>query len=661
MEYVASPEGLPGNDGTVASPWPLNHAVAHLQPGDVLYLLDGVYFQRLSLLNIHASPNSPVVLRSLPGAHAVIDAGIREFQNVPNSLWDGPDAVGEYVTHDPLPHDNNNQAAGSFLARVPYTRLIRYAVHQDLQATNELFGPIRDIATDPLEGPVAVKCREPAKLETPEFPRRPWVYMGPGLWQDDTGRVHLRLSPTHHNVDGFDDYTGLTDPGQVPLALWTFLQATLRIINCASVYIEDVTVRHGSPVVHVEKSSDIRLDHLVVLAGPYGIEIGESCNGTVVTHSLIDGGLPSWYFRSDRKDEYCFVDGGQVVTNTLGASTCRALLSGVRSSTDTTISYCEFVNGHDLSLFGSRLSFNRNLVSNLNDDALITEARGLTDLRVFENVIERSLTGLSFATDNFAGNGVSVYRNLFDLRRPTLGIRPRPDVGQPLPDALRLGQLFKSNFPDGPLDLFHNTILVRDQDGAAAVTHFRSYKGESRRRAYNNVFVDISTVAQVDKPISYLPAPNSPAATDGNCYFRAGPFAGTKMFHYDEYKFPGVSGTVPGDDFASIDELVHDTHPPPKGRFFADSRDVHPPGFEASSIDQDPRFRAFDATQPDALTDDFRLRADSPARRRGVALPADLRCLEGTDSSQNPDIGCFRQSDPPLRVGVDGRRCLPAG
>jgi hypothetical protein len=662
MEYVVSPDGLPENSGTEASPWSLNHGVAQLQPGDVLYLLDGVYYQRLSLLNLKASATSPIVVRSFPGSHAVIDAGFPEFQEVPNTLWDGPDAVGEYVTHDAFPHDNNNRAAGSFLERVPYTRLVRYSTHQDLQATNELFGPIRDVTIDPLDGPEAVSCANAEVLQTPAFPRRPWVYMGPGLWQDDTGRIHVRLSATHNNVAGFEDYTGLTDPGQVPLAIWTFMQATLRIVNCASVYVEDLTVRHGSTVVHVEKSSDIRLDHLVILAGPYGVEIGESCHGTVLTHSLIDGGMPPWYFRSDRKDGYCFVSDGAVVNNGLGESTCRALLFGVRDCTETTISYCEFVNGHDLSLFGSRLAFTRNLVSNLDDDALIAETEGLTDLRIFENVIEQALTGISFGTQNFAGNGVSVYRNLFDLRRPTLGIRPRPDVGEPRPDPLRLGQLFKGNTPDGPLDLFHNTILVRDHDGAAAVNHFRAYKGESRRRAYNNVFVDISTVEQADKPISYLPAPTWPAATDGNCFFRTGPFAGTWLFHYDTYAFPGVpSGQVPGDDFFSIDELLHDTHPSPRGRFFTDSQDVHPPGFEASSIDEDPRFREFDATHPDPLTDDFRLRADSPARHHGVVLPADLRCLDGTDSSEIPDIGCFRMSDPPLEVGVDARRRFPPG
>ena len=106
-------------------------------------------------------------------------------------------------------------------------------------------------------------------------------------------------------------------------------------------------------------------------------------------------------------------------------------------------------------LFGTTPEFSRNWLFNLNDDALFAETLGVTDARIFENVIEQCLTGISFAR-GVAGNGVAVYRNLFDLRRPTAGRRPPVDPDAPEDpdkpkDPLRFGQLFKSDLPDGPL------------------------------------------------------------------------------------------------------------------------------------------------------------------------------------------------------------------
>jgi hypothetical protein len=185
----------------------------------------------------------------------------------------------------------------------------------------------------------------------------------------------------------------------------------------------------------------------------------------MLTCCVIDGGLPTWNFRSDRKDGYAFTANGKTFHNGLGETTLRALLEGHRTCTNTTIRHCEFVS-HDLLLSGTALEFSRNWVANLNDRCHLRRDP-VTDLRIFENVIQQCLTGISFAV-GVAGNGVAVYRNLFDLRRPTAGRRPSADPDGPEDpdnpkDPLRLGQLFKSKLPDGPLDLFHNTVVVKDQ------------------------------------------------------------------------------------------------------------------------------------------------------------------------------------------------------
>ena len=411
----------------------------------------------------------------------------------------------------------------------------------------------------------------------------------------------------------------------------------------------------------MEKCTDVRLDHVTVLAGPHGVDIAESSDGCMLTDCVVDGGMPPWYFRSDRKDGYQFKHGNKTFTDGLGKGTLRALLEGHGSCTNTRIRQCDFRNGHDLLLFGTTPEFSRNWLFNLNDDALFAETLGITDARIFENVMEQCLTAISFAR-GVAGDGVAVYRNLFDLRRPTAGRRPLADPNAPVDqdepkDPLRFGQLFKSDLPDGPLSLFHNTVVLRDQVGRVAFKHLNDAPPDKPhcpfmpRRSFNNILVALNTPSQ--KPISWLPNPTWPAATDGNCYFRTGTFPSGELFRHFAYRFPGASVDVDGTGFATLEALRD-------GDIFEDSATLRPPGYEASSIAEDPLFQNIPALPVSSPQDDFRLAPDSPCRGRGVILPADLRALDGASPDERPDIGCFRADAPPLAVGVDGLRTFPA-
>ena len=666
MEIVVSPDGVDTNEGSAASPWPLAKGIAELRdPGDVLSLRGGTYLTTMTLTDRKATAANPIVIRSFPGERAVLDgATIDEFRVVPNDSW-VPLGNGEFRSRSTFPRTQNDRARGSFLDRVPYTRLISYSRVQDLRTDNQLFGTLPPESTLPGFEPLV------------DQERRPWVYMGPGLFHagpggaellDDVpgpGHIHIRMTPTTNGVPGFDDYTGPSDPRQVPLAIWTARIPTVKLVGCESVHITDLTIRHGTTAVRLEDCTDVRLDHVQMFAGPHGVDLAENCHKCMVTNCVVDGGLPTWFFRSDRKDGYRFTAGGTTFSNGLGETTVRALLEGHRSATQTTIRQCEFVNGHDLLLFGTDLEFSRNWVFNLNDDAIFTETRGITGARIFENVVEQCLTGINFAT-GVAGNGVAVYRNLFDLRRATLGRRRPvdPNASAELKTPLRLGQLFKSDLPDGPLDLFHNTVVVKDQTGRASFTHLNDARPDKPkcpfmpRRSLNNVFVAVNTVVLGSKPISWLPNPLWPAATDGNCYFRTGAFPDSELFRHFAYTFGDED--VDGVGFQTLVELRGDGSPErPPSTIFRHSTIVRPPGFEASSIADDPLFHDVPALADSSPTDDFRLRPESPCRGTGVVLPPDLRVLDGAPPDERPDIGCFRADAPPLSVGVDGQRLFP--
>jgi hypothetical protein len=164
-------------------------------------------------------------------------------------------------------------------------------------------------------------------------------------------------------------------------------------------------------------------------------------------------------------------------------------------------------------------------------------------------------------------------------------------------------------------------------------------------------------------PITLLPDPTFPARTDGNCYFRLGPFATGPLFRHPAYKFDPPPDPNPAETFDSLDELRGNlTADPPiqPSEYFLHSKELHPPGYERHSITGDPLFRSFDAVNGvPADSDDLRLHLHSPARGHGAILPPLLRMLDGAPPGQRPDIGCFRVGDPPLAVGVDGRLQFP--
>jgi hypothetical protein len=180
--------------------------------------------------------------------------------------------------------------------------------------------------------------------------------MDPGLHQDNEGFIHLRLSHTHLAILGVADYDGPEEPDQVPLAIWTAPEPTVAISMCQTLHLEHLTVRFGGGrSIRIRSSTEVALDHLTVLAGPYALEVGKDCERTTITN---DGGLPPWSFRSDRKNGYTMVGGEK---NGLAERTIRTLAYCHVSSSTTTFEDCEFTNPHDLLLNGPDTVFSPQL------------------------------------------------------------------------------------------------------------------------------------------------------------------------------------------------------------------------------------------------------------------------------------------------------------
>jgi hypothetical protein len=653
---------LAGNDvnpGTQARPFrTIARGVSVVQAGDVLSLRGGVYVETVVVAGKQGTAARPIVIRSHPGEQASIDGSLAEFRTLNNADWE-PASL-----HDPAAHPDEYVSRtklasfirGVFLDRQPYTRLITYSRLDDFRARNETFDKIT-APGDPRPGPDVVTCDANDNC-VPAGYRHPWVYMGPGIWIDrrftpeSPQRVHIRLSHTHNNIPGLPDYRGETDPRKLRLAISPEPMVTLEIRGSSHLRFERLSVRFGGDFTAlVHNTTGVMFDHVRFWSSSHGVRTGSN-QGAIFQHCELDGGKPSWYFRNDGKAQYTFLENGVPLENNLGKQTMRALFVPSPLDTGTVIHHSEFHDAHDLYVGGSNIDFHHNWIHDLNDEGLFLDAYGKRNVRVHENVVVKTLSPVSFAGEregdaSVVGGPFFIYRNLVDVREPTAGFRPR-FVGDTA--VWRYGNTFKSNGADGPYALFQNTFLVYGQDGQASYLHFRNLNGAHRRRSFNNIFV----AAQSDRPITFVPSPSFPAETDGNGYHRIGAVT-TPPYRYLQYVFGGQ--TFAAGTFACLAGCADPLH---GSLLFQQSRAQYAPGYEGRSLESNPQFQRIGADGAFRATDDLRLRATSPARAAGVALPADLRALDPPPSVGAPGIGAYRFGSVPLRVGVDGRKSYPA-
>ncbi|MDA1192126.1 MAG: right-handed parallel beta-helix repeat-containing protein [Candidatus Poribacteria bacterium] len=90
--WYVGPQGSPTNDGSKESPWDIASALVQIervQPGDTIYLMDGVYRRRpneLFEVMLVGAEGRPVHVRPEPGARVVIDGGLT-IQPPTAHLW----------------------------------------------------------------------------------------------------------------------------------------------------------------------------------------------------------------------------------------------------------------------------------------------------------------------------------------------------------------------------------------------------------------------------------------------------------------------------------------------------------------------------------------------------------------------------------------------
>ena len=638
-----------GDDASAGSeehPWlTINHACRELGPGDTLYLRGGTYHENV-YCSVVGTEDAPVTIRSCPGELAVLDGGIAEFQNHPQTAWvaDPDGADGEYVSA--CAYRNLRDVVGMF--GDSHVGLQTYWYLMDLRATNELC-----IADD-------------------ELMFRP-VYCGPGLWYDKrTGRIHVRLAHTSTDLPAeaghsVINYRGETDPRRLPLVIAPFNSTPLIVDQAMHVCFQDLVVRGGGYVtVALRFGVGIEFENCRIYCGTYGLS-AKNTGPLKMTHCGVHGTMQPWTFRSDTAlysydgRVYPPFVGGNRVSPEMGRADRKMEQRAVRHVSrmtthavlitegghefdvfyyplnhDWDISYCEFTDGHDgVYLSGRHIRFHHNWVANMNDDGiyLSSPTPGVTDsLYVYQNLISTVVVPLGLHGRGGPGGDIYVYRNIVDQRGPIQYERPTPDmpaghIMNGTTTLLRHGSVIHME----RMHFYQNTILqpVFGPHGQFAGGMLDAHP-EVARRVFNNLYIYYPS-PQLDTEFDGYPtlgdvADNPELEADGNLHWHIEKGAEATA---------GVLASVRNHRQSLANQAGGAT------------------GWATRSLVADPMLVHLDRARD--ADNDYRLQPDSPAIGQGVVLGQDMPDPMRPDDGRRPDIGALPLGAKPLRVGIHAR------
>lgn len=593
--YVDAAKGSDANDGSRERPWrTLTHAVKQLQAGDTLYLRGGTYYEHVRLTK-SGHPDKPITIRSFPGELVILDGGYPEFFESPADAWEpvGEGAKGEYRSKKS--YSDLGAGGGNFGdSLVP---LARYKPC-DFRSANEYWAPGLGNHQEHETG----------------------IYFGPGMmWDETTGRIHIRLSHTSLPDLGQRHYRGEADPRRIPIVV-NQEEHVLRLENVKHLRLQDLVLRGSAVPLSIAGSENIELDGLTIYAGSYGLQIGRTTRLKVL-NSAFRGRAAPWHARAHHKNRT------SVGYLAIAEGECH----------DFEFAFCEFTDHHDgIKVFRcDAVRFHHNLVDNLNDDAIelspLQAAKTWGTYHIYQNRISRCQAAFSLhggvPVDFEKPNGVYIYRNLIDLRQGTYKGPGQRDPGQAKANQRDSwdspGKLLAEHgggYPYPPMFFYHNTILARaDSKNAHMYAQGAGAEGigQSRRRVFNNILIQ----------------------PKGEHAFYFG-----KRTKVARFKIPaGVDLQVDGNLFWSLEDGV---------ALQAGGLPSHWQEVAANDLFANPKFVKSDG--------DIRLEAESPAIDEGVQVPAEWPDpLRGQDEGE-PDIGAIPLGVEPWAIGAKGRlRVVP--
>jgi len=624
--FVDAAKGNDDDDGSEARPWrTVMRGLAGIAAGETLYLRGGIYYENARCAVV-GRPDAPITIRSYPGELATIDAGFPEFLRTPAEAWEPvPGTKDEYRSS--RTYGNIRYALGSF--GDSFVGLNTYYHRIDLTAEGEEWV---QIGVSAAARPELLKQRQQPREDI-----KP-VYCGPGLWYDPTtARIHVRLAHTH--LVNRPNYTGPTDPRQVPLIIAPAHAVPLRLEGAKHVRLQDLVIRGGGhETVLFEQCEEIECDNLTVWCGSNGIR-GTGLRNFRLHHSGVYGNVPPWTFRTDTSLRARPGSGTRDVSR---LNTHALLVPSAHRESDVyafpqndrwEIDHCTFADGHDgVYLGGLNLRFHHNLLERTQDDGIYLSPMYASysavpfEIHVYQNVIRDCLTSLAFGgPEQRNTDRVFIYRNLLQLNtlvataRPTeKGMPARMTPSHPMGDH--------GSPPWSTMRIYHNTIHTLEPGRSAEGGMTNAAAIERPRYLINNLFTvgyrpvagDHAASASAEPakaaraPLVMVPAADM-GLSDGNLYWFARVDAGQQDSIFAKYRMSPE---------------------------FAASAKTYPGGFTSRSRTGDPKLDDREVPTP-----------GSAALDAGAPVPADWPDPLREQDAGAPDIGALPLGAAPPSVG----------
>jgi len=669
--FVDSAQGVDLGDGSETAPWrTLAHAMQQLLPGDTLYLREGVYHEAV-YCSLAGRADAPITIRSYPGERAVIDASLEEFQSAPDTAWapfpDG--SADEY--RSTRRYRNLRDVVGMF--GDSFVGLQTYWYVEDLRALNEMIIARNDGEWEP-------------------------VYCGPGLWYDrTTGHIHARLAHTHMDNPQIENYRGETDPRRLPLIITAYRSIALFVDAATHVRFQDLILRGGGcDVVKLVFGVNLEFDNVIILGGCNGLR-AKGTGPLRFVNSAIYGIFPPWGFRSEQcrrawsnrttepyardvrlepteipeyeppEDEvdnpdaafhkgmgyyYTIADvappGGHRHVSRLPSHTLvmtegnqESQLDGAPVNHDWEVAWSEFTNSHDGVFFGGRhMRFHHNWLHEIADDAIyLTSPTPLVSHHVYihDNLLTNVTIGFGMHNRGGPRGDIYIFRNIVDMRVPGRIERPSPDN-----PAGEMG-IFATFCCHGlelasveSIHVYQNTFIANTTHNRYGHNTLLWCDTKTRRSSLNNLYVygrypeDLPATRHMGVRYDDPDVPAYPIRIDGSLHWA-----------------PEATDEAAA-AFRAVLESFRQSPISQKNRHF------WPDGFENGAVVGNPCFAAF-GWDCDSIND-YRLRAESPAKGAGIRLPRDLLDPLRPADGNRPDIGAIPFGGEPLRAGIQGRR-----
>jgi hypothetical protein len=456
-QYYVSPGGSDNNSGTLGSPWQtVAYALGKLSPGDVLNLRAGTYYEYDIDITLKGTASAPITIQSYPGELALIDGGLPDFKNAPNSEW-------ELINSNIDLYRSRRSFAEAFVRAWLIdddVQLVEYDSAENLESTN--YGPLNGLQP---------------------------LYMGPGVQLRPDGHIYIRLQ---YNPNDLTDPSGNpitptpidTNPNNNSLSI--FGSNRIFLLDGASyLHFKDLDFSHAETIIDARNGS-----HHIELSGcrfnysRSGLLIRENIHDWEIHGCDFNNGLPDYIYWTDVKNR------DQDVAEAYPEFQSVAINGSLPGFY---IHHNVFRNTFDAIKVEDGTTNARitdNVFRHTQDDA-INLSRGISNVEVAHNILWHVYGGISNLGSVESPGQVYIHHNVIDNSALQRGGRPG-NYRQDNWPVWTTGKPFPTHDSDNKTSwwkLYNNTIVSRRSDGHSwGAAGPDAVTGNGEKYVYNNIF-----------------------------------------------------------------------------------------------------------------------------------------------------------------------------